>query len=113
MAASSEGSSEADHASDQDDVYPTGPLLVDLENLSDGAVLPVGRQRAGVLQLEAVLGDPPLRGVQRGDELLGAYHEDNVCRAPRVGSELAARGRGDDERSVASHRVHAADDKIG
>jgi cell division protein ZapA (FtsZ GTPase activity inhibitor) len=66
------GSSEPDHLPDQDDVDAAGQLLVDLENLSDGAVLPVGGNRASVLELQAVLVDPLVCRFQGGDELLRA-----------------------------------------
>ena len=78
-----------------------GRLLVDLEDLSDQAVLPVGGVGAGVLELEAVLEDPLAGRFRVGDELLRADDEDDVGGAPRVGGELAAGGRGDDERPVA------------
>ena len=74
-----------------------GVLLVDLENLSDAAVLPVGGVGAGVLEWQAVLEDPLARRFQAGDELLRADDEDDVGGAPGVGGELAAGGRGDDE----------------
>jgi hypothetical protein len=80
-------------------VDAAGVLLVDLEDLSDAAVLPVGRVGAGVLEWEAVLDDPLVRRLQAGHELLRSDDEDDVGGAPGVGGELAARGRGDDERS--------------
>ena len=49
-----------------------GQLLVDLQDLADAAVLSVGRLRADVLELQAVLVDPLVGGAQGGDELLGA-----------------------------------------
>jgi hypothetical protein len=50
--------SEADGLADEDDVDAAGEFLVDLEGLPDGAVLPVGGLRAGVLELQGVLMDP-------------------------------------------------------
>src|SRR5580704_17605232 len=68
---------------------PAGLLLVDLQDLPHEAVLPVGGDRAGVFQDQAVLVDPLVRGLQGGDELLRADDEDDVGGAPRVGGELA------------------------
>jgi hypothetical protein len=45
-------------------------LLVDLEDLTDGAVLPVGGIRARVLEFQAVLVDPLASRFRSGDELL-------------------------------------------
>ncbi len=72
-------------------------LLVDLENLPDGTVLPVGGIRAGVLEFQAVLVDPFVCRFHGGDEFLRADDEDDAGGAPGVGGELAAGGRGDDE----------------
>jgi hypothetical protein len=44
-----------------------------------------------------VLVDALVRGFQGGHQLLRADHEDDIGRAPGVGGELAARGRGDDQ----------------
>ena len=41
-----------------------GQFLVDLQNLSHRAVLPVGSDRPGVFQYQAVLVDPLVRGRQ-------------------------------------------------
>src|SRR4029453_8240995 len=87
--------SEPDRLADEDDVDTAGIFLVDLEDLSDAAVLPVGSVRAGVLELEAVLVDPLARRFHAGYELLCADDEDDVGGAPGVGGELAARGGGD------------------
>jgi hypothetical protein len=43
------GRSEADWLADENEVDAAGQLLVDLENLLDVAVLPVGGLRAAVL----------------------------------------------------------------
>jgi MFS family permease len=51
-------------------VDPAGQLLVDLEDLADGAVLPIGGVRTGVLELQTVLVDPLACGLDGGDELL-------------------------------------------
>ena len=67
-----------------------GQLLVDLQDLPHRAVLPVGGDRAGVLEHQAVLVDPLVRRLQRGDELLRADDEDDVGGAPGIGGELAA-----------------------
>src|SRR5881397_500395 len=83
--------SEPDRPADQHDVDAAGVFLVDLEDLSDAAVLPVGGIGAGVLELEAVLDDPLARRFQARDELLRAHDEDDVGGAPGVGGELAAR----------------------
>jgi hypothetical protein len=91
--------SEPDLLSNENDVDAARVLLVDLEDLADAAVLPVGGVGAGVLERQAVFGDPLARLVQAGDELLGADDEDDMGRPPGVRSELAARGRRDDERS--------------
>ena len=60
----------------------TGQLLVDLQDLPDLAVLPVGGLRAGVFELEAVLVDPLVRGLQGGHQLLRPDDEDDIGRAP-------------------------------
>ena len=52
------GRSEAGRLPDEDDVDAARQLLVDLEDLADEAVLPVGGLRAGVLEYQAVLVDP-------------------------------------------------------
>src|ERR1700730_11097471 len=97
--------SEPDRLSDQDDVDAAGQLLVDLENLSDVAVLPVGGIRASVLKLEAVLEDPIACRVKGWDEFLRADDEDDVRGAPCVGGKLAAGRRGDHETSLTGERV--------
>src|SRR5262249_58302090 len=102
------GSSEPGRLPDQHDVDAAGKLLVDFHDLAHVAVLPVGGDRAGVLEYQAVLIDPLPRRLQGGHELLRADHEDDVGRAPDVRGELAAGSRGDDERAVAGDRVHAA-----
>src|SRR6266487_1132426 len=94
------GRSEADRLPDEHDVDAAGQLLVDLENLSDRAVLPVGGIRASVLEFQAVLVDPLVCRFHGGDEFLRADDKDDVGGAPGVGGELAAGGRGDDESSV-------------
>ena len=89
--------SEADGLADEDDVDPAGQFLVHLENLADGAVLPVRGLRAGVLEDQAVLVDPLVRCFQRQAQLLRADNEDDVGGSPCAGRELAAgggRGRG-------------------
>jgi hypothetical protein len=53
-------------------VDAAGILLVDLENLADAAVLPVGGVRAGVFEPQAVLDDPLVCRLEGGDELLEA-----------------------------------------
>jgi hypothetical protein len=64
---------EADRLSDEDDVDPAErDLPVDLENLPDEAVLPVGCIRASILELQAVLDDLLACPVQGSDELLRA-----------------------------------------
>ncbi len=52
-----------------------GQLLVNLEDLSDGAVLPVSGNRASVFELQTVLVDELVCGLQRGHELLRADDE--------------------------------------
>ena len=47
-----------------------GQFGVDLQDLPDLAVLAVGGDRTGILQDQAVLVDPLVRCLQRGDELL-------------------------------------------
>src|SRR5260370_31595733 len=79
------GRSEADWLADEDEVDAAGQLLVDLENLPDVAVLPVGGLRAGILQLQAVLVDPLVRRLAGGDDFLGADDQDDVGGAPGVG----------------------------
>src|SRR6266498_3185557 len=64
--------SEANGLSDEDDVDAAGVFLVDLENLSDLAVLPVGGVRPCILEGETVLDDPLTGLLRAGDELLRA-----------------------------------------
>ena len=45
-----------------------GQFLVDLEDLPDVAVLPVGGLRAGIFELEAVLVDPLARRIERRND---------------------------------------------
>src|SRR5258707_14942767 len=70
------GGLEADRLADEDDVDPAGQFLVDLEDLPDLAVLPVGGLRAGVLQRQAVLIDALMRRCHPRPELLRAGDED-------------------------------------
>src|SRR2546421_914058 len=56
--------SEANGLSDEDDVDAPGEFLVDLEKLPDLAVLPIGGERPGILEGEAVF-DDPLAGLLR------------------------------------------------
>src|SRR4029077_15429672 len=72
------GGSVADLLADEDDVDAAGQFGVDLQDLPDLAVLPVGGLRAGVLQRQAVLVDPLVRRGQRRHELLRADCEDHV-----------------------------------
>jgi hypothetical protein len=94
-------------------VDTAGQFLVDLEDLAHLAVLPVGGLRAGVFQRQAVLVDPLVRCLQARDQLLRADDEDYVGRAPGVGGQLAARGRGDDQDAVARDGVDAAESVVG
>jgi hypothetical protein len=55
------GGSVADLLTDEDDLDAAGQFLVDLEDLPDLAVLPVGGLRAGVFQRQAVLIDALVR----------------------------------------------------
>src|SRR5437588_6384611 len=91
----------------------SGILLVDLENLSDAAVLPVRSVGSSVLELQAVLDDPLARRFKVGHELLRADDEDHVAGAPGVRGELAAGGGGDDERPIAADSVDAAEGVVG
>src|SRR5256885_9160092 len=88
--------SEANGLSDEDDVDAPGEFLVDLEKLPDLDVLPIGGERPGILEGEAVFDDPLTGLLRAGDELLRADDEDDVCGAPHIGGELAAGSRGDD-----------------
>ena len=63
------GGLEADWLTDEDDVDAAGQFLVDLEDLPDLAVLPVGGLRAGVFQRQAVLIDALMRRCQRRHKL--------------------------------------------
>src|SRR6476661_4359238 len=107
------GRSEADWLADEDEVDAARQLLVDLEDLSDVAVLPVGGLRAGILELEAVLVDPFARRLEGGDDFLGAGDQDDVGGAPGVGGELAAGGRRDHQGSVTGDRLDAAQSVAG
>src|SRR4051794_9979395 len=82
--------SEPDGLSDEDDVDAAGILLVDLEDLSDAAVLPIRGVGSSVLEFQAVLVDPLAGRFQVGHELLRADDEDHVGCPPGVGGELAA-----------------------
>src|SRR6185503_12110030 len=84
-------SSKTDALADEDHVDAAWPLLVDLEDLADRAVLAVGSEGAGVLERQAVLEDPLTGRFRVGDELLRTDGEDHAGRAPGVGGELAAR----------------------
>src|SRR5580700_12180408 len=64
------GGSETDQLSDQDDVDAPRHFLVYLENLTDEAVLSVGRVSAGILENQAVAVDPLVSCFQIGHELL-------------------------------------------
>ena len=84
-------------------------LLVDLEDLAERAVLPVGSEGAGVLERQAGLEDPLACRFRGGDELLRADGEDHAGRAPGVGGELAARELGDEEGTFTGDRVDTAE----
>src|SRR6476661_9341789 len=86
------GRSEADWLADEDEVDAARQFLVDLEDLPDVAVLPVGGLRAGILELEAVLVDPLARRLEGRNDLLGADDQDDVGGTRGVGGELAAGG---------------------
>ncbi len=88
-------------------------LLVDLEDLADEAVLPVGRIRASVLERQAVLEDPLACRFRSRDELLRADDEDDVGRAPGIGGELATGGRSNEKSSLAGDCVDAAEGEVG
>src|SRR5207253_2460717 len=64
---SAPGISDANGLSDEDDVDAAGVLLVDLENLSDLAVLAVGGVRPCIREGETVL-DDPLTGLLRAGD---------------------------------------------
>src|SRR5215471_1227709 len=85
------GVSEADRLADQNDMDAAGQFLVDLQDLPDLAVLPVGGDRAGVFKHQAVPVDPLTRGLEGGDELVRPGDEDDVGGTPGVGGKLAAR----------------------
>jgi DNA-binding NarL/FixJ family response regulator len=78
---------------DEDDVDAAGQLLVDLENLSDVAVLPIGGLRASVLEFEAVLEDPLACCVERATMSIDAFAE-------RARRELLATGETVRKRTV-------------
>jgi hypothetical protein len=63
--------SEADQLPDEDDMDAAGQLLVDLEDPSDGAVLPVAAYAPASSKFQAVLVDPIVRRFY-GHELLCA-----------------------------------------
>src|SRR5215204_1414371 len=105
--------SESNGLPNEDDVDAAGEFLVNLENLCDLAVLPVGGVRPRILEWEAVLGDPLTGLLRGGDELLRADDEDDVCGAPHIGGELAAGSQGDDECPIAGDRVNAAEREVG
>ena len=56
----------ADLLADEDDADAAGQFGVDLEDLPDLAVLPVGGLRAGILQRQAVGVDPLVRRCRPG-----------------------------------------------
>ncbi len=60
-----------------------GQLLVDLQDLADGAVLAVGGLGAGVLEFQAVVVDPQVGFFQGRDEFLRADDEDDAA-APQA-----------------------------
>src|SRR5258706_5507608 len=76
------GRSEADWLADEDEVDAAGQFLVDLEDLPDVAVLPVGGLRAGILELEAVLVDPLARRLEAWDDFLGTGDQDDRDGSP-------------------------------
>jgi hypothetical protein len=78
------GRSETGWLADEDDVDAAGQFLVDLQDLPDGAVLPVGGLRPGVLEFQAVLVDPLVRRLEVRDEFLRAGDEDDIGGAPGV-----------------------------
>ena len=69
-----------------------GVLLVDLEDLPDLAVLPVGGVGPRVFEGETVLCDPLTGLLLAGHEFLRTDDEDDMCGTPHVGGQLAAGG---------------------
>ena len=67
-----------------------GVPVVDLEDLSDAAVLPVGGDRAGVLERQAVVDVRSWAAFRLATSFCSTDDEDDVCRAPGVLRELAA-----------------------
>src|SRR5947209_18417651 len=105
---------DADRLAHQEDGRPAGPpLRPDLQDLGRlGADAERGPE-AGVLVGEGMLLDPRHRGLEVGDDLLAADHQQDTARAGGVGPDLAAAEGDHDQPAVLDKSLDAADDPVG
>src|SRR2546425_3380694 len=105
---------EAEDLVNQDDGDAAGhELAVDDEDLVDAAVHAIRRLGAGILEREDVLVDAAETFLEVGHDLLRPHDEDQSPRTADIGAELAATGRGREQRSTLGDRMHAAEHDVG
>lgn len=92
---------------------PWAGFRIEDEQAVDGAGHPVHRLGSGVLQREGVLLYAAQGCAQVGHHLLRADDPDRVGGAARVGGELAAAARGENERAGLGDCGDAVDDEFG
>src|SRR2546423_9014356 len=92
---------------------PRGEHPVDDKDVVHTARHAVCAARPLVLERQAVLIDAAKPGVEVSDDLLASDHENDVLGSRYQRAQLAAAGRGDEQRSVLRHGMHAADHILG
>src|SRR5207247_10594664 len=88
-------------------------LAVDDEDLVYATVHTIRRLGARVLEREDILVDATETLLEVGHDLLRPHDEDHSSRTGDVGAELAATGRGREQRSTLGDRMHAAEHDVG
>src|SRR5712691_282447 len=105
---------EAEDLVNEDDGDAAGrELAVDDEDLVNAAVHAIRRLGASILEREDVLVDAAETLLEVGHDLLRPHDEDQSPRTGDVGAELAATGRGREQRSTLGDRMHAAEHDVG
>src|SRR3989442_11362368 len=104
---------EAEDLVNEDDGDAAGhELAVDDQDLVDAAVHAIRRLGTGILEREDVLVDAAETLLEVGHDLLRPDDEDQSPRTGGVGAELAATGRGREQRSILGDGMHAAEHDV-
>jgi hypothetical protein len=88
---------EAECLGYEDDADPAGGFVVDDQRLCEQGSGTACTLHADVLSRQAVFAYAPKAFVEVADEFLVAHDEDDVAAGVRVGAELAAGARADDD----------------